>query len=89
MFVVRANVPPVYRLFVLNRASLDNFVVGLSPDLAIDVTADFVIYKSGDGGVYGRVSQRLERFGLTLSARSSSQTTLLDFGSRKPRTEIE
>ncbi|KAI9021206.1 hypothetical protein DFJ74DRAFT_707172 [Hyaloraphidium curvatum] len=53
MFVTRSTRDPPYGFFIINRSNLNNFSASLSSEMDIDVTGDYVIYKTGDDHTYG------------------------------------
>ena len=49
MFVYQRALNPSYGVFVMNRLSMENFVVELTHETEVEVMGDYVIYKATEG----------------------------------------
>lgn len=53
MFIFNRNKEPSLGFFVMNRLGLENLMVFITADMEIEISGDFVIYKTADDNVNG------------------------------------
>ncbi|ORX90235.1 DCP1-domain-containing protein [Basidiobolus meristosporus CBS 931.73] len=53
MFLFKREVSPKYGFFVMNRLSIDNFIVYLNGNMDLQITTDFIIYRTGEEDIHG------------------------------------
>ncbi|KAL1914750.1 uncharacterized protein VTP21DRAFT_8008 [Calcarisporiella thermophila] len=69
MFIFKRSVAPVYGFFIMNRLSIENFHTFLTSDVEIQLSSEFIIYRTSDDNIHGiwiyerddkeRIGQRL------------------------------
>ncbi|KAK9762304.1 hypothetical protein K7432_012105 [Basidiobolus ranarum] len=53
MFLFKREISPKYGFFVMNRLSIDNFIVYLNGNMDLQITTDFIIYRTGEEDIHG------------------------------------